>query len=67
MRTGQPLLLSLMVRNLLDNAIRYSPQGSIVEVTLNARNFSVKDNGPALRRRYLHTSVNVFIVHRDKA
>lgn len=47
-RTGQPLLLSLMVRNLLDNAIRYSPQGSIVEVTLNARNFSVKDNGPGI-------------------
>lgn len=66
-RTGQPLLLSLMVRNLLDNAIRYSPQGSIVEVTLNARNFSVKDNGLALRQRYLHTSVNAFIVHRDKA
>lgn len=51
MRTGQPLLLSLMVRNLLDNAIRYSPRGSIVEVTLNARNFSVKDNGLALRQR----------------
>ena len=48
MHTGQPLLLSLMVRNLLDNAIRYSPQGSIVEVTLNARNFSVKDNGPGV-------------------
>lgn len=46
--TGQPLLLSLMVRNLLDNAIRYSPRGSIVEVTLNARNFSVKDNGPGI-------------------
>lgn len=47
-RMGQPLLLSLMVRNLLDNAIRYSPQGSIVEVTLNARYFSVKDNGPGV-------------------
>lgn len=46
--TGQPLLLSLMVRNLLDNAIRYSPRGSIVEVTLNTRNFSVKDNGPGV-------------------
>lgn len=45
---GQPLLLSLMVRNLLDNAIRYSPQGSIVEVTLNSRYFSVKDNGPGV-------------------
>ncbi|WP_213133192.1 quorum sensing histidine kinase QseC [Citrobacter sp. FP75] len=47
-RTGQPLLLSLMVRNLLDNAIRYSPQGSVVEVTLNNRYFSVKDNGPGV-------------------
>ncbi len=26
--TGQPLLLSLLVRNLLDNAVRYSPRGS---------------------------------------
>ena len=47
-RQGQPLLLSLLVRNLLDNAIRYSPRGSVVEVTLNARNFSVKDNGPGV-------------------
>lgn len=27
-RTGQPLLLSLLVRNLLDNAVRYSPQAA---------------------------------------
>lgn len=45
-RTGQPLLLSLLVRNLLDNAVRYSPQGSVVDVTLNADNFIVRDNGP---------------------
>lgn len=44
-RTGQPLLLSLLVRNLLDNAIRYSPQGSVVDVTLHARSFTVRDNG----------------------
>ncbi|MEB0950602.1 quorum sensing histidine kinase QseC [Citrobacter sedlakii] len=47
-RTGQPLLLSLLVRNLLDNAIRYSPQGSIVQVTLRHNGFSVKDNGPGV-------------------
>ncbi len=35
-RTGQPLLLSLLVRNLLDNAIRYSPQGSVVDVYMPA-------------------------------
>lgn len=47
-RTGQPLLLSLLVRNLLDNAIRYSPKGSVVSVTLDANGFTVKDNGPGV-------------------
>ena len=47
-RTGQPLLLSLLVRNLLDNAIRYSPKGSVVDVTLDARQFTVRDNGPGV-------------------
>lgn len=47
-RTGQPLLLSLLVRNLLDNAIRYSPPGSIVEITLNTRHFTIRDNGPGV-------------------
>jgi two-component system sensor histidine kinase QseC len=36
------------VRNLLDNAVRYSPRGSQVDITLNAREFSVRDNGPGV-------------------
>jgi len=47
-RTGQPLLLSLLVRNLLNNAVRYSPRGSQVEVTLDARSFTVRDTGPGI-------------------
>lgn len=47
-RTGQPLLLSLLVRNLLDNAVRYSPAGSVVTVTLDAHAFVVCDNGPGI-------------------
>jgi two-component system sensor histidine kinase QseC len=46
--TGQQLLLSLLVRNLLDNAVRYSPRGSVVNVTLDARSFTVRDNGPGI-------------------
>ena len=46
--TGQPLLLSLLVRNLLDNAVRYSPRGSQVDITLNGREFRVRDNGPGI-------------------
>ncbi|MCU6677615.1 quorum sensing histidine kinase QseC [Leclercia tamurae] len=47
-RTGQQLLLSLLVRNLLDNAVRYSPRGSVVEVTLDTRSFTVRDTGPGI-------------------
>ncbi|WP_253381960.1 quorum sensing histidine kinase QseC [unidentified bacterial endosymbiont] len=47
-RAGQQLLLSLMVRNVLDNAIRYSPPGSVVDVTLDARSITVRDNGPGI-------------------
>lgn len=47
-RTGQQLLLSLLVRNLLDNAVRYSPRGSRVEVTLDTHSVIVRDNGPGI-------------------
>ena len=47
-RQGQPLLLSLLVRNLLDNAVRYSPHGSVVDVTLDTRRFTVRDTGPGV-------------------
>ena len=45
---GNPLLLSLLVRNLLDNAIRYTPAGSEVDVRLGANSLSVEDNGEGL-------------------
>ncbi|QDK17942.1 two-component system sensor histidine kinase QseC [Leclercia adecarboxylata] len=47
-RSGQQLLLSLLVRNLLDNAVRYSPRGSQVEVTLDAHSVTVRDTGPGI-------------------
>lgn len=47
-RRGQALLLGLLVRNLLDNAVRYSPRGSTVDVTLDAHGFTVQDNGPGI-------------------
>ena len=47
-RPGQPLLLGLLVRNLLDNAVRYSPRGSRIDVTLEQRCFTVRDNGPGI-------------------
>nr|WP_314792104.1 quorum sensing histidine kinase QseC [Aggregatibacter aphrophilus] len=44
-KKGQPLLLSLMLRNLIDNAIRYCPEGSRIKVQLKNHKISVEDNG----------------------
>jgi signal transduction histidine kinase len=49
---GHPDLLSVLLRNLMDNAIRYSPRGGIVSVDIerlgdDAR-VSVSDHGPGI-------------------
>ena len=44
-KMGQPLLLALMLRNLIDNAIRYCPAGSQVKVQLEKNKIVVEDNG----------------------
>jgi signal transduction histidine kinase len=40
--------LVMMVRNLLDNAIKYAPPGSAVAVTLTPNNLTISDYGPGL-------------------
>ena len=49
---GDATLLAVMVRNLVDNAIRYSPPGAIVKVAVstgpNAVRLSVDDSGPGM-------------------
>ena len=50
---GQSLLLSLMVRNLLDNAIRYSASGTHITVTLDQQGLTVADQGPGITEEHL--------------
>ena len=52
-RQGEPLLLSLLLRNLLDNAIRYSPAGSQVRLTLNQAGLEIHDGGPGMTDEHL--------------
>lgn len=50
--SGSADLLKVMVRNLLDNAIRYTPQGGRVSVTIRpletTLQLEVRDNGPGV-------------------
>lgn len=52
-RDGHSLLLTLLVRNLLDNAIRYSRSGSTVDITLGVDGLEVADNGPGVSEQDL--------------
>ncbi|MFI8417894.1 quorum sensing histidine kinase QseC [Serratia sp. NPDC078593] len=53
LRLGQPLLLSLLVRNVVENALRYTPAGGTVMVTLNERELRIEDDGPGVTEEHL--------------
>lgn len=42
---GKPLLLNLALRNLLDNAIHYTPNNSLIKLKLSKQRLIVEDNG----------------------
>ena len=42
---GKPLLLHLILRNLLENAINYTPNGSLIKLTLSEEKLVIEDNG----------------------
>ena len=44
-KQGQPILVSLMLRNLLDNAIKYCPEETTVLVKIASSQIIVEDNG----------------------
>ncbi|WP_432259914.1 ATP-binding protein [Cupriavidus sp. TMH.W2] len=45
---GDANLLSLLLRNLLDNAIRYSPPGALVTIEFRPDSVTVRDQGPGV-------------------
>ncbi|WP_454766637.1 ATP-binding protein [Cupriavidus campinensis] len=45
---GDPALLGIMLRNLLDNAIRYSPAGTLVTLAFGPDHITVSDHGPGV-------------------
>ncbi len=45
---GQPELLAQALSNLIDNAVKYSPDGGFVNVVLSPSGISVSDDGPGI-------------------
>ncbi|STZ50358.1 ATP-binding protein [Neisseria dentiae] len=50
---GNAVLLELMLRNLLDNAVRYSPENSRVSLTLNRDGICMCDEGPGIAPEHM--------------
>ena len=54
---GNPVLLRIMLRNLIDNAVRHTPPGSTVTISVSNEqgntSLSVSDNGPGIPEQEL--------------
>lgn len=50
---GHPVLISLILRNLLDNARRYSPEGATIDIVLDGPVLSVTNSGVTMDESHL--------------
>jgi two-component system, OmpR family, sensor histidine kinase BasS len=61
---GDAVLLRLMLRNLLENAVRYSPSGTTIEITLTAQEggtrVCVLDQGPGIAEAHRQSITEPF-------
>lgn len=46
--TARPQVLERAISNLVDNAMKYSPDGSAVEIVVTGRRLEVRDHGPGI-------------------
>jgi len=58
---GEEFMLSLLLRNLLDNAIRYNKKGTCIKIYLKKNSLTIEDNGKGLDQKVLETIGERFI------
>lgn len=51
--TGYPVLLSLLVRNLLDNAVKYTPENGLIQITLERHSLTIENSGSGVPDSFL--------------
>jgi two-component system sensor histidine kinase QseC len=68
---GHAVLLRILLRNLIDNAIRYTPAGGEIVLTLESDaagwQLSVSDNGPGIPREQREAALRRFVRLADDA
>lgn len=50
---GSPVLIRLLVRNLLDNALHYTPTGGKIHITIDQTGIAIEDTGPGISPEYM--------------
>lgn len=50
---GYPVLLTLLLRNLLDNAVKYTPENGLIQITLEKHCLTIENSGPGVPDTFL--------------
>ncbi len=58
---GEPFVLSLLIRNLLDNAIKYNENGTKIKIELEKNSLIIEDNGKGINTEILENIGERFV------